>query len=73
MVAVVVQSVFRLEIYQDDFFILKKLFFISTHQNEPKILILNKNNIFLKNTGCTTFPIMLLKKNRIFYLVFVNS
>jgi hypothetical protein len=38
VVAVAVQSVFRLEMHQNDiFFIFKKLFLRSTHQNDLKI------------------------------------
>jgi hypothetical protein len=38
MVAVVFQNIFRLEIHQNNiFFILKKLFLISAHQNNLKI------------------------------------
>ena len=39
MVVITFQSVFYLEIYQDNiFFIFKKLFLISTHQNDLKTL-----------------------------------
>ena len=56
------------------FFILKKLFFISTHQNEPKILIWNKNNIFFWKHWLDRIHnhVLRKKKNQIFYLVFVN-
>jgi len=38
-VAVAVQNIFLLEMHQDDFYVIfKKLFLISTHQNNPKIL-----------------------------------
>jgi hypothetical protein len=38
VVAVAVQNIFRLEIYQNKkFFILKNLFLISAHQNDLKI------------------------------------
>jgi hypothetical protein len=36
VVAVAFQSAFYLEIYQNYFFIFKKLFFISAHQNNLK-------------------------------------
>ena len=36
VVAVVFQSDFNLEMHQDIFFIFKKLFLISTHQNDLK-------------------------------------
>jgi len=39
VVAIVIESVFHLEMHQDDVFLFfKKLFFILTHQNNPKIL-----------------------------------
>jgi hypothetical protein len=39
VVVVAVQNAFRLEMHQDHiFFILKKLFLISAHQNDPKTL-----------------------------------
>jgi len=37
IIAVVFQSVFYLKIHQNNFFILKKLFLISTYQNNSKI------------------------------------
>jgi hypothetical protein len=37
MAAVAVQNIIRLEIYQNDFFIFKKLFLRSLHQNNLKI------------------------------------
>jgi hypothetical protein len=39
IVAVVAQSIFHLEMHQDDiFFIFKKLFLISAYQNNPKTI-----------------------------------
>ena len=39
VVAVIFQSVFRAEIYQNDIFLFfKKLFLKSTHQNDPKYI-----------------------------------
>jgi hypothetical protein len=45
MIVVAFKSVFHLKIHKIMFFF-KKLFFISTHQNNPKTL----KNYFLKNT-----------------------
>ena len=54
VVAVAFQSVFCVEIYQNDVFLfLKNLFLKSTHQNDPKHI---KKLIFLWNTICTAFP-----------------
>jgi hypothetical protein len=38
VIAVAVQSAFRLQMHQDNVFFLKKLFLISVHQNDPKTL-----------------------------------
>jgi hypothetical protein len=38
VVSVAFQSAFHLEMHQNKFFIFKKLFLISAHQNNPKIL-----------------------------------
>jgi len=54
VVVVVFQSVFHAEIYQNNiFFIFKKLFLRSAHQNDPKYKkILNLKKIFFfENTG----------------------
>jgi hypothetical protein len=60
VVVVAFQSVFRAEIHQNDiFFIFKKLFLRSAHQNDSKHtkkLIFNKKNNFFKNTDTTIFP-----------------
>jgi hypothetical protein len=52
VITVVVQSVFRLEMHQNEiFFIFKKLFFISAHQNDLKI----KKNIYFKQKQIQNF------------------
>jgi len=54
------QSAFRVEIYQNDvFFIFKKLFLKSAHQNDSKHTKKNnfsKKNEFFRNAVCTAFP-----------------
>jgi len=57
IVTVIVQSVFYLKIYQNNFFIFYKLFLISAHQNNLKILKkLFYTKFFLKKRNLHRVP-----------------
>jgi hypothetical protein len=53
MIVVVVQNIFYLKIHQNNFFIFKKIFLISAHQNDINT---TKKFKFLKNMVSTAFP-----------------
>jgi len=57
VVAVAFQSDFNAETHQNDiFFIFKKLFLRSAHQNDSKNNFYKKKLNFFRNVGITAFP-----------------